>query len=69
MVNYYKLFPEFVEEQKISGRIPLTLFKQKMMIFYGFGRNDSLDRWVSNFNDAGLIRVIRESDGWFVVVA
>ena len=69
IVNYYKLFPEFVEEQKISGRIPLHVFKQKMKIFYGFGgRNNTLDRWVTNFNEVGLIRVVKENDGWVVVV-
>ena len=71
MVNYYKSFKKFCDSQKLHGqKILLDEFESKLKIFFGFGgRNKTVNRWVGNFEDVGLIKIIKDIDGvWFVEV-
>ena len=69
MVNYYKQFETFKNQFK-SKEMSLDDFKQQMMIFFGFGgRSKTIDRWITNFNDAKLIEIKKDKDNrWNVII-
>ena len=70
MVNYYKQFPEFIEQEKIKERTPVDEFKQHMMIFYGFSEgNKALNKWINNFVSVGFIKLTKKGDDkWLVIL-
>ena len=60
MTNYYKQFPAFKQTLQ-THKMPITEFRKQMMIFFGFGgRNKTIDRWITNFNNAGLIKITKD---------
>ena len=71
MVNYYKQFQQFKKQIKQKKDIPLEQFKNNMMIFFGFGgRNKTIDRWITNFDNAKLITIKKnkDNDKWYVTI-
>lgn len=71
MVNYYKQFDSFKKQLKGKKEMSLVEFKEKMMIFFGFGgRNKTIDRWIGNFVDVKYISVKKtgEERNWIVTI-
>lgn len=69
MSNYYKSFDKFVSEMDLKNGIPIDEFIVKMKIYFGFGYNSTIKRWVKNFEDAGFMKVVKipgSSDEWIV---
>lgn len=55
--------------QKTS--MPLDVFEFKLRSLFGLGTSKTVNRWISNFNDAGLIKVTKDrnsNDVWVVEV-
>jgi len=60
MVNYYTKFWKFIEAENIKSGIDLDVFKNKMIIYFGFcSRKNTVKRWLVNFESAGLIKIVK----------
>ena len=72
MVNYYNQFTAFKKNRKLVKEKEYSLkeFEQHMLIFFGFGgRNNAARRWITNFNDAGLIEIIKkDTKDWVIKI-
>ena len=69
MVNYYKQFSKFIEQEQIQKKTRLVDFKQKMMLFFGFGgRNNTIEKWINNFETVGYIKTLWENNIWYVIL-
>lgn len=67
MTNYYKVFESFKKQIKNKKNIPLEEFKNKMMVYFGFGgRNKTLERWISNFQKVGYITIVKKENSFFI---
>jgi hypothetical protein len=65
MVNYYKKFEIFKQKYQSNTNlpqkdIPLEIFSKELKCFYGLGDERTIEKWLTNFYDADLIKIIRD---------
>lgn len=66
MVNYYKQFKTFVEQNKLKDKVLLSEFEQYLMIYFGLSEK-GMKRWLGNFQSAGLINMEKDKNEiWYV---
>lgn len=68
MVNYYKQLTKLIEMEKLQGkRILLDDFETMLRQHFGFGTKKTMHRWISNFQDAKIIKIVEDLDGFWLV--
>jgi hypothetical protein len=68
MTNYYQMFETLIKNNKLyNTTMTIEDFNKLIKIYFGFGgRNNTIKRWVKNFEDVDFITIKKKDNEWIV---